>query len=94
MYTHMDTHYRWYTGKEHQTVGRSAAQLKYVDMSDESVSALTWRRFSEVCQTVPVHDNFYLSWWLRGRRRFNPTSNPTLAPPFLTRDGFTKLKVR
>ena len=93
-HTHTHTHYRWYTGKEQQTKGRSHAQLKYVDMSDKDVGASLWRRFSEVCRTIPVQDNFYLSWWLRGRRGFNPDSNPTFAPPFLTRDGFSKLKVR
>jgi len=84
--------HQWYTGKEQQTKGRSHAQLKYVDMSDKDVGASLWRRFSEVCRTIPVQDNFYLSWWLRGRRGFNPDSNPTFAPPFLTRDGFSKLK--
>ena len=48
---------------------------------------------SKVCQDVPVQDNFYLSWCLRGSRGFDPSSKPEYAPPYLTREGFNKLKV-
>ena len=51
------------------------------------------RRLSQVCKTVPIWENFQLSWFLRGQRGFHPDSNPVLSPPFLTREGFLKLKV-
>ena len=84
----------WYTGKEQQKrVARSEAQLKYVKLSEENFGAHYWRRFCHVCQAVPVQDNFYLSWWLRGERGFDPQTNPAFAPPYLTENSFTELKV-
>ncbi len=83
-----------YTSKEQQKrAGRSEAQLKYVELSDGSVTAYFWRRFCKTGLNVPAQDNFYLSWFCRGRRGFNPREKPGFAPPFMTESGFTKLKV-
>ena len=61
---------------------------------DENELALgLWERLLASCIKIPVRDNFYLSWWLRGIRGFDPEKDPTMAPPFLTKEGFTKLKV-
>ena len=65
-------------------------QLKYVKMSDEQIGEQFWKRLVNVCCTVPVHDNFYLSWWLRGKRE---TSNPDYNPNYLKKSSFEKLKV-
>ena len=67
--------------------------MKYVKESENESSQKLWQRLCAVCTKLPVKDNFYLSWYFRGRRGFNPESNPTMAPPFLTEDSFTKLKV-
>ena len=73
--------------------GRSEAQYKYVMESEDKISLKLWDRFYALCTKVPLQDNFYLSWWLRGGRGFDPDGNPIMAPPFLTEEGFTKLKV-
>lgn len=52
-----------------------------------------WSRFKKTCRDVPVHDNFYISWILRGSRGYDPLTRPDFAPPYLTRGGFRKLKV-
>ena len=65
-------------------------QLKYVKMSDEQIGQYFWKRLVDVCCTVPVRDNFYLSWWLRGKR---DTSNPDYNPSYLKKSSFDKLKV-
>ena len=75
---------------ELQSLNLDESHLKQVDPPNVTYF---WRRFSQVCQTVPIWDNFQLSWMLRGQRGFNPDSNPVLSPPFLTKDGFLKLKV-
>ena len=82
----------WYTGEKLDS-GRSEAQRKYVKLSHKSTGAYFWKRICQVFQTVPIWDNFYLSLFIRGRRGFDPESNPAFAPPFLTREGFLKLKV-
>ena len=84
---------RHFFKKSTQAEGRSEAQLKYVQKSDEEVTQGIWERLYAVCTKLPIQDNFYVSWWLRGPRGFDPEDNPTMAPPFLTREGFTKLKV-
>ena len=85
--------YRHFYKKSAQVEGRSEAQLKYVEDGEDKVTLGLWERFLASCTKIPVHDNFYLSWWLRGIRGFDPEMNPAMAPPFLTKDGFTKLKV-
>ena len=60
---------------------------------EDEVSQGLWDRFLASCTKIPVQDNCYLSWWLRGLRGFDPEMNPNMAPPFLTKEGFTKLKV-
>ena len=87
-------HCRWYHGKEQiMKNGRSEAQFKYVEASDGTVGEFFIKRFMQVCQTVPIWDNYYMSIYMRGQRGYNPASKPALTLPYLTRDGFTKLKV-
>lgn len=87
------TFYRHFYKKSNQVEGRSEAQLKYVEEGEDEVSLGLWDRFLASCTKIPVQDNFYLNWWLRGLRGFDPEKDPTMAPPFLTKEGFTKLKV-
>ena len=68
-------------------------QLVDIEKQEGSVGEHFWKQFSRVCTSLPAKSNFYLSWWLRGLRAFSPESNPTLAPPFLTKRGFDHLKV-
>lgn len=51
------------------------------------------KHFHRVCLTLPAKDNFYLSWWMRGLRGFSPDADPMLAPAFMHRENFHKLKV-
>lgn len=76
-----------------QLKGRDAAQLKFVHLSEKEVEDILWRRFKKTCRNVPVHDNFYLSWFLRGPRGYNPLTRPDFASPYLTREGFRRVKV-
>ena len=87
------TFYRHFYKKSTQVEGRSEAQLKYVEEGEDEVSLGLWERFLASCTKIPVQDNFYLSWWLRGLRGFDPEKDPTMAPPCSTKEGFTKLKV-
>jgi hypothetical protein len=73
--------------------GRSEAQFKYVQQGEDEISQDLWDRFLASCTKIPVRDNIYLRWWLRRLGEFDPKVNPTMAPPFLTKEGFTKLKV-
>ena len=85
---------RRYLGKENSAKhGRSEVQYKYLELPVDEVGSTLWKQMSRVCQDVPVQDNFYLSWYLRGSRGFDPSSKPNYAPPYLTREGFNKLKV-
>lgn len=76
-----------------QQKGRDQTQLNYVQLSDEEKGKRGWKGFCRLCQDVPAHDNFYFSWCLRGQRGYDPLTKPKLCPPYVTRDGFTKLKV-
>ena len=84
---------RHFFRKSNLIKGRSEAQFKYVQQGEDEVSQDLWDRFLASCTKIPVRDNIYLRWWLRGLRGFDPEMNPTIAPPFLTKEGFTKLKV-
>ena len=57
------------------------------------VSQYFMKHFRRVCLTLPAKDNFYLSLWTRGPRNFTPDKNPELAPPFLQKRNFQRLKV-
>ena len=57
------------------------------------VSQYFLEHFHRVCLTLPAKDNFYLSLWMRGIRGFSPDKIPELAPPFLQRKNFQRLKV-
>lgn len=76
-----------------QLKGRDPAQLKYVQLSEDEISDILWSRFRKLCRDVPVCDNFYLSWYLRGQRGYNPLSRPDYASSYLTREAFVRLKV-
>ena len=71
--------------KESQTKGRSSTQLKYVE---ESRMADTWQRLYRACTELPVKGNYYIGNWFQRKQPFNPSS----VPPYLTPEGFTKLK--
>ena len=73
--------------------GRSAEQMKHVKQSDEEIDEEVWQRFCKVSREVSVTDNFYHGWWLRGKRIYDPEINPKLVPPYLSNEGFIKLKV-
>ena len=83
-----------FTSVYSQHKGRHPTQLQHVQISDEEVRKLTWKRFCSICQEVPVCDNFYFSWCLRGQREYDPLTKPNFCPPYVTKEGFTKLKVR
>lgn len=79
--------------KENVKSGRSAVQLKYVEETTQTIEDKSWGRFRRMCEDVDIRDNFYLSWFARGRRGFNPEANPDFAPPCLREDNFLALKV-
>ena len=76
-----------------QLKGRHQAQLKQVEISSDEMSEMTWMQLKRVCRDIPVQDNFYLSWWLRGQRGYNPLIRPHFCSPYVTKQGFTRLKV-
>ena len=84
---------RHFLKKSNLVKGRSEAQFKYVQQGEDEVSQDLWDRFLASCTKIPVQDNVYLRWWLRGLSGFDPEMNPNMAPPFLSKEGFTKLKV-
>ena len=57
------------------------------------MSEISWKRFYSTGMNVPVKDNFYYSLFMRGQRSSRFPSPDYLLPPYLTMDGFTKLKV-
>ena len=73
--------------------GWNEEQLVDIEQIHGSVSQYLLKHFQRVCLTLPVKDNFFLSWWMRGLRGFSPDSNPMMAPPFLRRENFHVLKV-
>lgn len=76
-----------------QVSGRSSAQLKHVPLSTDEMVELFWDRFHSVSRNVPNKDNFYYSLFLRGKRSGASPTPVDLLPPYLTQDGFHKLKV-
>ena len=68
-------------------------QLTDIEAIHGDVSQFFLQNFRRVCLTLPAKDNFYLSLWMRGIRGFSPDTNPELAPPFLQRKNFQRLKV-
>ena len=72
---------------------RSKEQVRHVTLTSEEIGEVVWQRMVHTCRNVPVGDNYYLSWFLRGTRGFDIIGNPSFAPPYLTRAGFDKLKV-
>ena len=50
-------------------------------------------RYFKVAQEVPIQDNFYFNLLNRGKRGYNPAIKPNLAPPYLRKESFQKLKV-
>jgi hypothetical protein len=76
-----------------QVSGRSAGQLKHVALTVDEMTELYWDRFCSVSRNVPNKDNFYYSLFLRGKRSSSSPVPTHLLPPYLTKDGFEKLKV-
>ena len=74
---------------ELQSLNLDESHLKQVDPPNITYF---WKRFSQVCQTVPIWDNFQLSWMLRGHRGFNPDSNPVLLSTFSHQGWLFKAK--
>lgn len=79
--------------KQQKNVGRSAAQMKYVSKTNEEVTSGLWERFCQICRTQHLKDNYFMSWYLRGHRGYDPASKPEFAPPYLRRENFNQLKV-
>lgn len=77
------------SSKEQAKKGRSKAQLKHVKMSEQELVESIWNRFERVCKNVPVSDNFYLSWWLRGKTQDLDTN---FQPIYLRNKEFYALK--
>lgn len=73
--------------------GWTEKQLTDIEALHGDVSLYFLKHFHRVCLTLPAKDNFYLSLWTRGTRGFTPDKIPELAPPFLQRDNFQRLKV-
>lgn len=82
----------WYFSKDNLEQGRSQVQQKYVDISSDGFGKMIWERFLSVCRNIPVADNFYLSLWFRGDRGYDPVDKPDYIAPYLTKEGFQKLK--
>ena len=74
-------------------LGWTEKQLTDIEAIHGDVSQYFLKHFCRVCLTVPVKDNFYLSLFIRGTRGFSPDKSPELAPPFLQRKNFQRLKV-
>ena len=74
-------------------LGWTEKQLTDIEATHGDISQYFLKHFHRVCLTVPVKDNFYLSLFMRGTRGFSPDTNPELAPPFLQRKNFQRLKV-
>lgn len=73
--------------------GWTEKQLVDIEAIHGDVSQYFLKHFHRVCLTLPSKDNFYLSLLTRGTRGFSPDKNPELAPPFLQRRNFQRLKV-
>ena len=67
--------------------------LHDIEETHGSIGQHFLEQFHRVCLTLPAKDNFYLSWWMRGLRGFSPDTDPLLAPAFMLRENFRKLKV-
>ena len=87
-------HKRLFLTREHVlATGWTEKQLTDIEAIHGDVSQYFLKHFCHVCLTLPAKDNFYLSLWMRGTRGFSPDKNPELAPPFLQRKNFLRLKV-
>lgn len=64
--------------------GRDHAQMKYI--GDFNISEFLWSRLVTVIRTIPIHNNFYLSWFLRG-----PAVKTHAVPPYLDEKNFHRL---
>ena len=73
--------------------GWTEKQLTDIEAIHSDVSQYFLKHFRCVCLTLPAKDNVYLSLWMRGTRGFSSDKNPELAPPFLQRKNFLRLKV-
>ena len=73
--------------------GWTKEQLADIEAIHGDVGQYFLKHFCRVCLTLPAKDNFYLSLWTRGTRGFAPDKNPELAPPFLQRENYQRLKV-
>lgn len=76
-----------------QVKGRSPAQLKYVTLTYDEMVEVMWDHFYSIGMNVPIKDNFYCSLFLTGQRSLCAPTPNYLLPPYLTREGFDKLKV-
>ncbi len=73
--------------------GPYSSLLKFITSTCKELEEIFVKRFFEVCLEVPIKDNFYMSLFLRGTSS-NVSSIPDyLLPPYLTKNGFQKLKV-
>ena len=63
---------------------RHLAQMKYIP--DVNVSEILWSGLVRVITTIPIHNNFYLSWALRGL-----TVKMHTVPPYLDEKNYQRL---
>ncbi len=73
--------------------GRSEAQMKYVSSSLQTRIDTSWRHFCAICRNCPIKGNFYISLHCTGKRSMNTPIPQYCYPPYLTKEGFTNLKV-
>ena len=73
--------------------GWTEKQLTDIEAIHSDVSQYFLKHFRRVCLTLPAKDNVYLSLWMSDTRGFSSDKNPEIAPPFLQRKNFLRLKV-
>ena len=76
-----------------QIAGRSDAQMKYVTLTVDERVEMIWKHFCHVCRDVPIGDNYYMCMYLTGSRSVMDPVPQHCLPPYLTKEGFTCLKV-
>jgi S-adenosylmethionine-diacylglycerol 3-amino-3-carboxypropyl transferase len=69
--------------------GRARDESQFAHVRDVDVGGEFWRRFTEVCTTVPVRGNFYLEYVLTGAY-----ADLDLGPVWLRPANFDKLRAR
>ena len=81
-----EARFRWYFGREKMAEqGRDPAQFEHVEEGD--VGAYFFKRFSWVCNTLPLSTNFYVEHFLTSHYR-----DLNQGPPYLRPDNYARLQ--